>query len=329
MSTVHAGVATLAGANNAPLFGALAAASAAAVLAASTVDVESRRSHSFVAFDSDLKALEARVSAVEKRAAIDGAKRFRALFEAAAKGDQDALAQLQQHDTEALVTRLVVRTEEEFENQLANPSQTRLNPLQVVFVTPAASWVKWLGEARGHASTAASALDFVGWEKAEIEWAQGEGKCGRIYVWVDEEAAGCAGTWDLVFDRLLPECAVGAADFLASTVDSRPSAGWSDDAAENERFVAMARGLRREVEEVADVKDTKVGVPEALAATSTAEAPLKVRQCLRNLMYLGDLFAGDGWTRNKAGERKAAEMIVETRCLSDLDGLEVIDLGKV
>mmetsp|Transcript_40616 Transcript_40616/g.108693 ORF Transcript_40616/g.108693 Transcript_40616/m.108693 type:complete len:404 (+) Transcript_40616:78-1289(+) len=73
LSTVHAGVATRAGTSNnqgsanAPLFGALAAASAAAVLTASTVDVESQRSHAFVAFDSDLKALEARVSAVEKQ----------------------------------------------------------------------------------------------------------------------------------------------------------------------------------------------------------------------------------------------------------------------
>jgi len=79
MSTVHAGIATRAGAtnggqgaSNTPLF-ALATAGAAAALAASTVDVESQRSHAFVAFDSDLKKLEARVAAVEQQAAISGA----------------------------------------------------------------------------------------------------------------------------------------------------------------------------------------------------------------------------------------------------------------
>ena len=128
-------------------------------------------------------------------------------------------------------------------------------------------------------------------------------------------------------------CAAGVADFTATAATgygwSRPKAWWSDDAAENDRFVTMARGLRREVQEVACVKDPAVGVPEALAAASTAEALLKVRQCLQNLMYLDVLFTGDGWTRNNAGERKAAEMVVETRCLSDLDGPAAIDLGKV
>jgi hypothetical protein len=45
------------------------------------------------------------------------------------------------------------------------------------------------------------------------------------------------------------------------------------------------------------------------------------------VFYLTELFAGDGFTRNAAGEIKAQEMLVDTTSLAELAGLVVIDLG--
>ena len=75
-------------------------------------------------------------------------------------------------------------------------------------------------------------------------------------------------------------------------------------------------------------RDKTVGVREVLAAP-LAEQPRKLRQALQNILYLEELYAGDGYTYNKAGARKAPEMLVKTQRLADLEDLEVIDLGQV
>ena len=245
---------------------------------------------------------------------------FKRLFE---QGDLGALEQL---DCSTLTTRLVVRTPADF----AEKKATRLNSKQVCFVTPATSWVEWAaGMGTGDDEMAASGLDFVGWEKEDIELAASKGRHARIYVWDGGAGVGsCAATWDLVFDEVLPRCARGAATFVLAPGQARPAAWWDDEPGENQRFVSLAQRLRRDIEAVAWQKDESVGVPEVLAAEEE-DQPLKARQALRNILYLEPLFTGDGFTRNFAREVKAPELLVDTKALAELEGLEVIDLGPV
>jgi hypothetical protein len=245
--------------------------------------------------------------------------------------EQGDLGALQQLDCHALVTRLVVKSPSELAEQLESKETTRLNSKQMVFATPATSWLDW-GTSIGPSpdERAASALDFVGWERDGIDWARKEGLHARLYVW--EGGAGASSgsslaTWDLVFDEILPRCARGGATFLAKGQD-KPK-GWGDeDTGNNEKFVALAQRLRGAIEVVEWKKDPCVGVPEVLAAAEE-EQPCKIRQALRNILYLEPLFKGDGFTRNQAGEKKAAEMIVETRALAELEGLQFVELGAV
>ena len=104
---------------------------------------------------------------------------------------------------------------------------------------------------------------------------------------------------------------------------------WSPDAVENDRFVAMCAGpLRDSIMEVAYEEDRTVGVPEVLSARPEDQA-LKSRQALRNILYIESLFAGDGFTRNAKGETKAAEMIVMTKSIAELEAFENMNLGRV
>ena len=139
---------------------------------------------------------------------------FRRAWEA---GD---LAALQKVDCSRLVSRVVVKTEEQFAAQLSKKEGTKLNSKQCVFVTPASSWIDLLEAAKkgGRNATvrAADALDFVGWDRETITRAQDEKLIAQLWVWSEggEVTAREAATWDFVFDSVLPACAKGAAIFV-------------------------------------------------------------------------------------------------------------------
>eukprot|EP00936_MAST-01D_sp_MAST-1D-sp1_P001164 g1164.t1 len=289
------------------------------------------------ALRAEMRSIETRIAAAErdiglsapKTAALASPMRFRTLLE------QRATHTLRELDCTSLVTRLVVRSESDFAMQLADRAGTALNSKQVVFVTPASSWIEWLEKqpAAPAAVSAADALDFVGWSEGDIEWARSANLSAKIYVW--RAAANGAdlapATWDELFDTVLPACAADALAF-APPNGKFPAAWWHmGDAAENERFVALARQHRRSIMALKPgdfARDKTVGVREALAA-APAEQPRKVRQALQNILYLEELYAGDGYTYNKAGAKKAPEMLVKTQRLVNLEDLEVIDLGQV
>jgi hypothetical protein len=267
-----------------------------------------------------------------KKLALASPRRFRALFEAR---DPHALREL---DCTALVTRLVVRSESDFAAQLGDRAGTALNSKQAVFVTPASSWVEWLAAqpaapSAASAASAADALDFVGWNPDDVDWARSAKRCAKIYVWrAAADGAGLApATWDLLFDTVLPACAAEAPSFVPPNGEL-PAAWWHmDDPAENDRFVALARHHSRAIAALKPgdyARDKTVGVREALAAP-LADQPRRVRQALQNILYLEEPYAGDGYTYNKVGARKAPEMLVKTQRLADLAELEVIDLGQV
>ena len=260
------------------------------------------------------------------------ATRFRELVE------QADWTKLRELDTSCLASRVVTDDQTNLHARLSSPSEYSLNSKQVVFVTPTSSWIKW-GEqldstsaSSDGSSKAARALDFVGWNTDDIEWARRSNKSAMIYVWEDPEIVerDCTATWDFVFDFVLPECAAGAASFKAPEGKKPPR--WSSPSADNE-FVRIAQTLRDKVSAVtlneADLEEAKnVGVPEVLGAEES-DRPLKVRQALKSMFYLEGAFTGNGSTRNRAGEDCAPELIVSTRRFSELEQLEGIDLGKV
>ena len=243
-------------------------------------------------------------------------------------------------DLSHLASRLIVDTENKLQDRVARPAASALNSKQVVFVTPAASWVNW-GRARSSngGRAAASALAFVGWDQEGIEWARSKDYSARLFVWEDPDLANGlerTPTWDFVFDVMLPECEAGAAAFkpLASAPRTPlPNAWWAADPEMNAEFVRLAQALRDDVAAVPfsaeGMVDKSVGVREVLAATGTEDAALKVRQALKNMFYLDVLFAGDGFTRNAEGEVLCRELLVPTKRLSDLVDLQTIDLGRV
>ena len=268
------------------------------------------------------------------------AARFRELVEQA---DWKTLREL---DTSCLASRVIADDQTNLHARLSSPSEYSLNTKQVVFVTPTSSWIDW-GEqldsttvSSEGSSKAAKALDFVGWNTDDIEWARSSNKSAMIYVWEDPELAerDCTATWDFVFDFVLPECAAGAASFK-TTKGKEPR--WAvikepllvtSPSVDNE-FVRIAQTLRGKVSTVplneADIKEAKdVGSLEVVQAAES-DRPLKVRQALKSMFYLETAFAGDGFTRNRAGVRCAPELIVSTRRFSELEQLEGIDLGKV
>jgi hypothetical protein len=215
-----------------------------------------------------------------------------------------------------------------------------------VFVTPAASWVTW-GMTNANSSgkaKAASGLEFVGWNQDDIDWAHKEGFSASIFVWEDPELANGnnrIALWDFVFDILLPECEASAATFKPLDGTPLQKAWWVVDDPEmnsmNAKFVRLSQTLRDNVKAVPfsakGMVDKSVGVSEVLASEQVLkeknDLALKVRQALKNMFYLDTLFAGDGFTRNRQGEKLAPELIVTTKRLSDLTDLETIDLGKV
>ena len=247
------------------------------------------------------------------------------------KGDIKALKRL---NTSKLVTRLVVRSEKEFAEQLADRTNARLNSKQAVFVTPAASWIDWLESTqqagKDSPSRSYKALDFVGWESSDISWAKNAKKSAKIYVWTEGEDEAWPATWDSVFDQVVPTCARGASTFEFAKGVSKPASWWHDDSAENVRFADLCSRLRKEIADLGSKwpRDSSVGVPEALEAR-TEDQPKMCRQALKNILYLDTLFAGDGFTRNKKGEKKAAELIAMTNCLADLKDFAVASLGLV
>ena len=126
------------------------------------------------ALRAEMRSIETRIAAAErdiglsapKTAALASPMRFRTLLE------QRATHTLRELDCTSLVTRLVVRSESDFAMQLADRAGTALNSKQVVFVTPASSWIEWLRNSRRRRPPSpADALDFVGWSEGDIEGA--------------------------------------------------------------------------------------------------------------------------------------------------------------
>ena len=245
-------------------------------------------------------------------------------------------------DLSHLATRLIVKTDEELQDMHARPTAHALNSKQVVFVTPAASWVKWGMTTASSSSKAVSGLEFVGWPNDGIDWAHKEGLSASIFVWEDPDLANGnkrTALWDFVFDVLLPECKASAATFRPLGGTSLQKAWWVVDDPEmnsmNAKFVRLSQTLRDKVAAVpfsaTGMVDKSVGVREVLEASleKNNDVALKVRQALKNMFYLDILFAGDGFTRNVQGDKLAQELIITTKRLSDLMDLETIDLGKV
>lgn len=226
----------------------------------------------------------------------------------------DRQGELKPEACSRLMSRLHVGPAEQYETLNEN---TTLNSRQFVFVTPAASW---LSQDR---NKAAAALDHVGWDPEDIVEASEKKKEARLWVWeAGADVTAASATWDRVF-ACLKEAAQSGTKL---TQDHKQRPVWSSDDAKNQQFVAWVCERRSEIEALQGWKqNSQMGVEAFWENPSVLHA----RQAINQLLWVGPLFKGDGYTYNKNGEKKAPEFLVRTQTFAQLSGLCYVHFGVV
>lgn len=232
---------------------------------------------------------------------------FKALF------GSDRQQELEPVACSRLMSRLQVALPEKYE---AQSKSTPLNSRQFVFVTPAASW---LSQDR---NKPAAALDHVGWDAEDIVEASDLKQEARLWVWeANADVSEASATWDRVF-AVLKECAQTGSSFAKDCEEPV----WSGDDAKNQQFVTWVCERRSDIEALQGWKwNSGINIDAFWENPSVLHA----RQAICNLLWVGPMFKGDGFTYNKNGEKKAPEYLVKTQTFAELPGLCQIDFGVV